>query len=173
MQGLIIEIGDLAGRPGASKRIHKREPIPGMGGPLAWIDDEDPVEVVLEAESMDEGIAVSGRASGLLHLSCSRCLVDFEQGFEQRIDEVFYFDGQKAVEMDGYGIGEMAIDLEPMLRDVLVLGMPINPLHTPDCRGLCPVCGQDLNLEDCGHGKVSADLRWAPLKAMLSDEREG
>lgn len=173
MQSLIIEIGDLAGKPGASKKVHKQQAIPGMGGPLAWIEDDDPVDVVVELESLDEGVAVSGRASGVLHLSCSRCLADFQEAFEQRVEEVFYFDGERAVEMDGYGIQEMTIDLEPMLRDVLVLGMPINPLHAADCRGLCPVCGQDLNIADCGHTKGSPDLRWAPLRAMLLEQSEG
>lgn len=172
MQALVIEIGDLAGRPGASKKIHRTQAFSGMGGPLAWVEDDEPIDIVLDAESTDEGIAVHGKATGRLHLSCSRCLIDFERRFEQKIDEEFFFDPRRVVEMDGYGIQEMSIDLEPMLRDVLVLGMPINPLHAPDCLGLCPACGQDLNVEDCGHSKVSPDLRWAPLKAMLSEQKE-
>lgn len=172
MQALVIEISDLAGRPGASKKIHRTQAFRDMGGPLAWVEDDEPIDIVLEAESTDEGIAVYGTAAGRLHLSCSRCLVDFERSFEQKVNEEFYFDPRRVVEMDGYGVQEMSIDLEPMLRDVIVLGMPINPLHTPDCRGLCPVCGQDLNVEDCGHSRVSSDLRWAPLKAMLSEQKE-
>lgn len=167
-QGLVVEIGDLADRPGAIKQIRRTEAIARMGGPLAWVEKDEPVEVLLEATSVIEGIAVSGSASGTLHLNCSRCLADFSRDFEQRIDETFYFDEQRAVELDGYGIHEMTIDLEPMLRDVIVLGMPVNPLHDPDCRGLCSACGQDLNVADCGHSRVARDLRWAPLEAMFS-----
>jgi uncharacterized protein len=49
-------------------------------------------------------------------------------------------------------IGEDAIlDLEPLLREYLLLDLPTRTLCTPACRGLCPICGTDLNLSDCGH----------------------
>jgi len=60
------------------------------------------------------------------------------------------------------------IDLEPMLRDVIMLAFPLRPLHDENCRGLCATCGADLNGTDCGHTQQPEDLRWAPLRTALT-----
>lgn len=162
----------MAGKPGASKRIHAAVAFERLGGPLAWVEQGDPVDLALEATSVKEGLQVSGRVAGRLHLNCSRCLAAFEQAFEREIDETFYFEPQRAAETEGYLIHEMKIDLEPMLRDVIVLSMPLNPLHSGDCLGLCAVCGADRNAGDCGHNRAPEDLRWAPLRNILSNNQE-
>jgi len=163
MQAFLVEIGELAGRPGASKQIQATVALERLGGPLAWLEEADAVDLALEATSVKEGLVISGQVKGRLHLSCSRCLAAFEQAFEREVDETFYFDPQTSAETEGYVIHEMTIDLQPMLRDVIVLGMPLNPLHTRECLGLCAICGADLNSGDCGHDKRPVDLRWAPL----------
>ncbi|MGI8426863.1 MAG: YceD family protein [Actinomycetota bacterium] len=172
MQSILVEIGDLAGKPGASKQIQACVAFERLGGPLAWVEKGDSVDLALEATSVKEGLAISGRLRGRLHLNCSRCLADFEQGLEREVDETFYFDPERAADTEGYVIHEMKINLEPMLRDVIVLGMPMNPLHKSDCLGLCALCGADLNAGDCGHDRKPADLRWAPLQDILPKTQE-
>jgi uncharacterized protein len=61
-----------------------------------------------------------------------------------------------------------------MARDALVLGFPAFPLHSPDCAGLCPVCGADRNSVDCGHGGADTiDPRWAALASLRLENPEG
>jgi uncharacterized protein len=59
------------------------------------------------------------------------------------------------------------IDFGPILREYALLEVPINPLHAPDCQGLCLECGQDLNVEDCGHEDVDGNSSFSELKKLL------
>lgn len=168
MSSLVIDVGDLRGAPGATKEIHTSEAIHGMQGALGQISEEHAASLDLVAESMVDGIAVSGEAKGTMHLVCSRCLIEFDQPLEVPIDEVFYFTSSD----DGYEVEGRTIDLEPLLRDLLVLTIPIRPLHNKDCKGICAICGADLNEFDCGHREEVADLRWAPLRALIDRRSE-
>lgn len=169
MPGLVIDVSELAGNPGASLVISKSEAIPGIRLPLGWVNEDEEVEVNLEASSVIEGIAVSGELGGVLHLSCSRCLRQFDRAFSHEVDETFYL---AAGEDEAYDVNGDTIDLEPLVRDVIVLSMPLSPLHNPGCKGLCPVCGQDLNERDCGHSREPVDLRWQPLRELVLEPQE-
>ena len=164
MSSLVIDVGDLRGAPGATKKIQASEAIQGLQGALGRISEEHPLKLDLLAESMVEGIAVSGKLEGTMHLVCSRCLMEFEDPVDATIDEVFHFSPS---EDEGYQVEGRTIDLRPLLRDVLVLAIPIRPLHAPGCKGICAICGGDLNEADCGHKEEVADLRWAPLRALV------
>ena len=172
MYWLLIDVSGLADRPGATQNLSASGPIEGLRGGLGWVQQNDPVRVSLTFESVRGGIEVTGDARGLLHLSCSRCLVEFEERFERRLDEIYYFDAQVADREEGYEVQGTTLDLEPMLRDAIMLGIPANPLHKPDCRGLCPVCGADLNMIEGEHTHERIDPRWGPLKDLLQDSRE-
>lgn len=169
MSGLLVDVSELAGHPGAQKEISTSGVVEGLQGVLGQVED-DSVDLALLAESVVEGVQVSGRVSGKLRLLCSRCLVTFEEPFEHRVDETFFFQGGD--ERGGYDVNGHTIDLEPMVRDVVVLAIPAGPLHRPDCRGLCPECGADRNQVDCGHRPEPVDLRWAPLRTLKFDEEE-
>jgi uncharacterized protein len=59
------------------------------------------------------------------------------------------------------------IDLAPLIREFALLEIPISPICKPDCKGLCPVCGENLNETDCGHRPESNDSPFAVLKDLL------
>jgi uncharacterized protein len=59
------------------------------------------------------------------------------------------------------------IDLAPLTREYALLEIPIKPLHDPNCKGLCPECGQDLNIRDCGHRQPEDDSPFSELKKLL------
>ncbi len=61
------------------------------------------------------------------------------------------------------------IDLQPLMREYALLEIPINPLCRADCRGLCPVCGEDLNRQDCGHQAESDQSPFAALGDFLRE----
>lgn len=68
-------------------------------------------------------------------------------------------------EIDAEPFDGKTIDLDPVVREQVLLALPVSVVCKEDCRGLCPVCGQDLNVQDCGHGKVKeVDVRLAKLK---------
>jgi uncharacterized protein len=164
MSGLLIDVGALIGRPGTSRDIVTTERVSGLSGTLGWVEENDPVRLELTAESVVEGIEVTGWISGRLRLRCSRCLVDYDEPFRQAVDEIFYLGTPP--EEEGYRVNADLVDLEPMVRDFVVLTIPVNPLHSEECRGLCTTCGADRNVVDCGHGDVLADSRWAPLRSL-------
>lgn len=165
MSGLVIDVAGLVGNPGATKEISASEPVPGLRGALGWIEDDQRVRLDVRAESLVEGIQVTGSIRGTMSLACSRCLREYRQRFEQEVDELFSFRPQ---DDEAYRMTGKVIDLEPMLRDAVVLSIPVNPLHSDECKGLCPACGADRNLDDCGHREDAADMRWEPLKRLLS-----
>ena len=167
MPGLVIDISDVSATPGAAKEVRRSEPISGVKVPLVWMRDDEPAEISLLAEGIIEGILVSGEVAGKLHLACSRCLREFEDPFTHEVEETFFYSSPD----ETYHVVDQRIDLEPMLRDVILLAAPLAPLHTADCKGLCPVCGQDRNEVDCGHTQDTSDLRWAPLKELVLEER--
>jgi len=114
-----------------------------------------------------QGLIVQGKFSGDTTLECARCLNDFVHALEWEITELYAFN-KKSVSETGLMLPDDAhIDLAPLMREYALLEVPINPLHTPDCKGLCIECGQDLNVEDCGHSQESDDSPFAVLKNLL------
>jgi uncharacterized protein len=98
-----------------------------------------------------QGLIVQGEFSGELMLECSRCLVQFWRPITWGLTELYAF-SKKSVSESGLLVPDDAqIDLEPLMREYSLLEVPINPVHKPDCRGLCVTCGEDLNVRDCGH----------------------
>ena len=68
-------------------------------------------------------------------------------------------------EVDAEPFNGKTIDLDPVVREQVLLALPVSVVCRDDCKGLCSTCGQDLNEQDCGHGKVKeVDVRLAKLK---------
>ena len=107
--------------------------------------------------------------SGHADLECVRCLNSFDQSLKWTLTELYAFD-KRSVTDSGLILPEGGhIDLEPLLREYALLEIPISPLCKPDCKGLCPVCGKDLNQADCGHAGPGSDSPFAALKSLLGE----
>jgi len=157
-----IDVRDLVGHPGQSRSVRVDEPVGGLSLALATVPEDAPIEAELLLESVVEGILVSGPVRGSMHLSCARCLKTFEQPFGVDVNELFISELDE--EGDEYPLAEDgAIDIEPMVRDAVMLSMPFSPLCRPDCAGLCERCGGDRNLGECACGPEVADPRWQVL----------
>jgi DUF177 domain-containing protein len=166
---LSVDVTELLRRPGTSRRLEFTEEITGLGLDMGQVRPDLRFDLLLE--SLVEGIFVSGHVHGAFALSCIRCLREFDRPFDISIGEVIAYEGQPGGD-EGYQITGDHAHLEPVVRDAVVLAMPLNPLHVPDCKGLCPVCGTDLNETDCGHRPGRTELRWEPL-AELKKKLEG
>jgi uncharacterized protein len=85
-----------------------------------------------------------------------------------QVDELFYYPPHAAPPGEMTFDGDSGfIDLAPLVRDLSLLDMPINPICRPDCQGLCMECGQNLNEGDCGCTADDIDPRLAALRQFL------
>ena len=104
---------------------------------------------------------------------CGRCLEAFTGGIESELDLVLRTgpDGIRMEDEDETApfIGDEWIAFDAPVREALILSMPIKPLCRPDCRGLCPRCGENLNVSSCTCGPQPEDPRWGALRALLDD----
>jgi uncharacterized protein len=114
-----------------------------------------------------QGLLVIGRFAGETTLDCVRCLKPVSHSMGWDMTELYAFN-EKSISDSGLIVPEDAqIDLEPLIREYALLEIPINPICKPDCKGLCPVCGQDLNIKDCGHRSDIDGSAFSTLKELL------
>jgi uncharacterized protein len=92
-----------------------------------------------------QGIFLHGDFQGKAPAECVRCLTEFQQPLHTSFDELYAFDKRSITESELMLPEDANIDLEPLIRDYLLIEMPISPVCTADCRGLCTICGQNLN----------------------------
>ncbi|MBN1149446.1 MAG: DUF177 domain-containing protein [Anaerolineales bacterium] len=100
---------------------------------------------------------------------CVRCLADFSQPLEADFTELYAF-AANSITDSGLLLPENGIiDLGPIVREEMLLAIPISSVCRPDCKGLCPVCGENLNETECHHDGEDIDLRLSVLKSLLKD----
>lgn len=123
-----------------------------------------------------EGVLVSGTAEAALEGECVRCLEPIEDELFVELQELYVYDDVQHDQSDEELDDEVSkleddlLDLEPLLRDAVVLALPFQPLCQDDCPGLCTECGARL-ADDPDHGHEAAvDPRWAGLSALKQDE---
>jgi uncharacterized protein len=141
-----------------------------------------PVELSMDVEKQGaDAFAVSGRVKTRLELSCSRCLDSFEIPVDASF-ELRYVpfsenrgEGEREIEEDDLITAyyrEGMLDIGELLREQFQLALPMKPLCSDACRGLCPQCGANLNRTDCGCTPAWDDPRLAPLKHLLTRQKE-
>ena len=114
-----------------------------------------------------QGILMQADLNVEVSLECVRCLTDFQQPLRVEFTELYAF-SQRYVTDSGLLMPETGvIDLAPVLREYILLEIPISPLCRPDCKGLCPICGNNLNESTCYHADDPVDPRLAALKMLL------
>jgi uncharacterized protein len=114
-----------------------------------------------------QGLFLQGEFKAKTEMACVRCLEDFIQPIEWEVTDLYAFDRRNLTE-SGLLVPEAGqIDLEPLLREYALLEFPISPVCKPDCKGLCPVCGENLNKTDCGH-HPEPDSPFTVLKDLLN-----
>ena len=115
-----------------------------------------------------QGVLVQAQFEGLIGMNCVRCLTDFAQTLTAEVNELFTYPPDKAGDPQIMITEQAILDLTPLLREVLLLDTPIQPTCKPDCRGLCPHCGENRNEIECSHPDAEIDPRMAVLKTLLS-----
>jgi uncharacterized protein len=162
----VIDVRELMGHPGASVRATLDGTAEGLGTEVASIAEDAPLHGDLLLESVVEGILVSGRLTGTMHLRCARCLKEFDEPLCVDFTEMFV--PEPDPEADDYQLDpEGFIDPEQLVRDTVGVELPFSPLCSPECKGLCPVCGGNRNLGECPGDHPTTDPRWAELESLL------
>lgn len=141
-----------------------------------------PVTGRLRLHRTNQGIYVDGLVTATVRLQCTRCLRDFTETLEFPLREEFYptIDVTSGApvsgphDADAFAIDRRhQVDLREAIRQALVLALPMKPLHSEDCAGLCPHCGKDLNDGPCDCPQDDADDRFAALRGLFDEARDG
>ena len=169
MQNFRVSVAEILGKPGTYRDMTVREVLPEVGNALARLSG-DPIEARLRAESVVEGVLVTGPVDVQAEFDCARCLTKITGEVSVEVCELYVGPGHEAPpEEDPYRVDGLEIDLEPMLRDAVTLALPLRPICREDCKGICARCGQDLNQGPCDCKDDEIDPRWAAL-AELRDK---
>ena len=113
-----------------------------------------------------QGLFLQGRFGAAADLECVRCLETFSHPLKWSFSDLYSFDKRNITDSGLLVPEDAQIDLEPLLREYALLEFPISPVCKPDCKGLCPICGENLNQSDCGH-RPEPDSPFAALKDLL------
>lgn len=169
---LVLDTRELGRRAGSMRRARFTAPAPvALGTEVIGVPAGADVVLDLRLEAVMEGILVSGTARAPLAGECSRCLDPVEDTIEVELQQLYAYpdvSGDVPLAEDDE-IGELVedrLDLEPALRDAVVLALPLSPHCRQDCPGLCPTCGERLAELPPGHGHERIDPRWEALHAL-------
>jgi uncharacterized protein len=165
---LVLDTRELPRRPGAMRTLDRVVAAPAdLGVEMIGVPEGADLHLDLRLESVSEGVLVSGTITGPLEGECGRCLVAINEELAVPVQELFAYENSTTDETtDDDEVGRMQgdlIDLEPSLRDVVVLALPVNPVCREDCPGLCPECGVRWDELPAGHSHEQVDPRWATL----------
>jgi uncharacterized protein len=171
--GLVLDTHELGRRAGAMKVVRATVEAPAdLGIAVIGVPPGSPVELDLRLESVVEGVLVSGTATVQLRGECVRCLGPISDQLEVEIQELYVYPGVEPDDDFASRLEGDLIDLEPLLRDAVVLDLPFQPLCREDCAGLCVECGANLNESPDHRHEQGLDPRWAALQALEGERGE-
>ena len=143
----------------------------GLGVELIGVPPGAGLDLDLRLESVMEGVLVSGTATVPLTGECGRCLEAVSDELVVDLQELYAYPESGSAEAPDEDLARMEgdlLDLEPALRDAVVLALPLTPLCREDCSGLCAECGERLDDLPDDHGHAAADPRWAALHSLTT-----
>jgi len=169
----VLDTRELGRRPGSQRQVSRTVPAPAdLGIEVLQVPEGSPVELDLRLEAVMEGVLVTGTAHASLAGECARCLepltAEDRTSITVDVQELYVYEDHALPGEDDEvsTLQDDLVDLEPLLRDAVVLALPFQPLCTDDCPGLCPDCGARL-ADDPGHAHEAAvDPRWAALAQL-------
>lgn len=154
-----------------------------MGVALAQVDPDSYLDAEVRLESVLDGVLASVTVDYSVNAECARCLEPLEWQESCELVELFLYPetdsrgreihGAEAESIEGDSesvtrfVQNDSVDLEEVIRDAIVLDLPLKPLCDPHCEGLCPTCGEKRELGD--HDHIETDPRWAALEAFTKE----
>ena len=177
----ILNTHDLPRRAGEMKEYQLDIPAHvRIGVPLIAVPEGDLVELDVRLESVTEGVLASAEIYAIAHGECIRCLDPVEVVIDRKIQELYRYEptnekgrrkrrddedidleGEEELQMEGD-----LLDLEIPVIDAIILTLPVNPLCSDECLGLCPDCGEKWENLPEGHAHEVIDARWSGLDGL-------
>lgn len=173
-QSLVIDTREFGRRPGREKTYDLTVEAPAdLGHDVYGVPEGSPVRIELRLEAVVDGVLATGTVSARAVGECVRCLRPLDDEVVEDFQELYVFDPVGGDDADEeLALEDDLLDLEPVLRDAVVLALPLNPVCDPDCPGLCPECGARLADDpDHTHGPA-IDPRWAALGQLTDPTKE-
>ena len=152
-----------------TRRLHAPA---NLGSGMVRIPAGSDLLLDLRFEEVSAGVLVTGQATATLAGECARCLEEFTTTTQVEFQELFVAEAGESDD-DEYLLDGNLLDLEPALRDALVLDLPLSPLCAADCPGLCSTCGIRLADAEPGHGHAAEGGVWAALKDLFPPDMSG
>lgn len=177
----ILNTHDLPRRAGEMKEYQLDIPAHvRIGVPLIAVPEGDLVELDLRLEAVTQGVLASADIYAIAHGECIRCLDPVEVVIDRKIQELYRYEptnekGRKKrrddedVDLEGEEELQMEgdlMDLEIPVIDAIILTLPVNPLCSDECLGLCPDCGEKWENLPEGHAHEVIDARWSGLDGL-------
>jgi uncharacterized protein len=177
----ILNTHDLPRRAGEMKEYQLDIPAHArIGVPLIAVPEGDLVELDIRLESVTEGVLASADIYAIAHGECIRCLDPVQVVVDRKIQELYRYEptnekgrrkrrddedvdleGEEELQMEGD-----LMDLEIPVIDAIILTLPVNPLCSEECLGLCPDCGEKWENLPEGHAHEVIDARWSGLDGL-------
>ena len=170
-----IDLANIAGTPGARGRYSISENV-AQTEDFACVG---PVTGELQVENTGSLLLLRGELRATLRLACVRCLGAFERLATIVVEEEFSAEQTEADietmdrdEPETSAMSDFVLDVSEFVRQQIHVNVPMASICREDCRGICPVCGRNLNEKTCDCAAESADSRWAKLGDLLQSRPE-
>lgn len=165
----VLDTRELGRRPGSMRHVRRT-----VGAPDDWslelvrVPAGADVELDLRLESVMEGVLVTGTAGAPVAAECGRCLEPVTDRLTVEVQELFGYEPAPD-DAEAPTLGGDLLDLTELLRDAVVLALPLNPICDDNCSGLCSGCGGKLAELGADHTHDDLDPRWTALSGLTQD----
>lgn len=170
MNPYLVDLQDILDAPGLSLEVQEDYALAELvvGGEAFPLTG--PVSVAATITNAGEGYVLTGSVAAEVNATCSRCLCEFHLMLEGELEGLWVRPSAETTEdVSGFVSDNGTIDLSEALLAGLVVEVPFAPIHDPECAGLCPTCGADLNVESCDCADApDAGQPFASLSRLLS-----
>lgn len=156
----LVNVRTLIGKPGTMRELELEIPTSErIGEGLLAVPAGAELEIDLRLESLHDGILATASLLAPVEGECSRCLEPIDDDLRVEFAELFAYAQDEALE---YEVRDDCVDLEPPIRDAVVLALPFQPVCQPDCLGLDPNTGEKLTAP-LPERANETDPRWSAL----------
>ena len=164
---LVVAVRDLMHKPGHMRElVLEHELTENFGTDLVFAPKGSTLSLGVRLESVHEGILATATGGVDAHAECARCLDPVSIPIEIDFQELFHY---KSEDEDDFVVGQDEIDLEQALVDAVVPNLPLKPLCSDDCPGLCSGCGEKLAPGEEHEHETPVDPRFNALKDFGKD----
>jgi uncharacterized protein len=164
---LVLHVADLRRSPGSRRPVELEAVLDDLAVTGSAVPVGAPVRARLVLESVPDGIVVTGSVAAAWEGSCRRCLGPATGEVRVPVREIYE---PHPVEGETWPLEADRVDVEPVVREAVLLELPMVPLCREDCAGICPQCGVDRNAAGCDCRVEVRDDRWAPLDELRFDD---